>query len=296
MVHVVWSEGPSSGLAAGLTTTLRYARSSDGGRTFEASRSIAREAAGLSNPMVACGPSGLVYILYSSGRGAIGNAPPNSRSTVTVVSSHNRGTTFNPPVAVGRSTDFLSFPGRGGTGSALPAIAAHRDSGLVCAAFVEHEVRAGRHGVLLAVSRYAGRTWTHVTALRPHGNVLYFQPEVAIDDAGRIGVMAFAWSRGMVSVVLTISEPRSLRFGRPITVTKQPFDPSKVNYQLGDYQALASTPRAFHPSGTTPAADNWSSSPLRSRPGNEAQADNSSARARRPTARERLRTSNCRVK
>jgi hypothetical protein len=37
------------------------------------------------------------------------------------------------------------------------------------------------------------------------------------------------------------------RFGRPITVTGQPFDPAKVNYELGDYQALATTPGAFHP-------------------------------------------------
>ena len=59
--------------------------------------------------------------------------------------------------------------------------------------------------------------------------------------------MAFAMNQGVVSVVLRISEPAPLRFGPPITVTDLPFDPAKVNYELGDYQALATTPGAFHP-------------------------------------------------
>jgi hypothetical protein len=81
----------------------------------------------------------------------------------------------------------------------------------------------------------------------PQDQVIYFQPAVAIDDAGQIGVMAFAMNQGKASVVLSISEPGSLRFGPPITVTHQPFDPAKVNYRLGDYQALATTPGTFHP-------------------------------------------------
>lgn len=247
-VHVVWSEGTSTGLATGLTTSLRYARSTDGGRTFDTPRTIARRTTGLSNPMVACGPAGTVYILYSAGRGAAGDAPANSPSTVTVISSHDGGQTFHQPIAIGRSTDFLSFPGhRDATGSALPAIAAHPDTGLVCAAFVDHAAGASRAGVQLAVSRDAGRTWSRATAVTPQDNVIYFQPEVAIDDPGRIGVMAFAANRGMVNTVLMISRPGSLHFGPPITVTDRPFDPAKMNYQLGDYQTLATSPNGFHP-------------------------------------------------
>jgi hypothetical protein len=48
-----------------------------------------------------------------------------------------------------------------------------------------------------------------------------------------------------------LSEPGSLRFGPPITVTRQPFDPAKSGFGsswwIGDYQALATTPGAFHP-------------------------------------------------
>jgi hypothetical protein len=244
VLHVVWSEGS----ATGSTTGLRYARSNDGGRTFDAPRTIARKTTGLGNPMVACGPPGTVYILYSAGKGAVGSAAPDSRSTLTVVCSDDQGQTFQPPITLGRSTDYLSFPGlSGGTGSALPAIAAHPGRGQVCAAFIDHAAGSSRAGVLLTASSDGGRTWSRATAATPHDQVIYFQPEVAIDDAGRIGVMAFAMNQGKASVVLSISEPGSLRFGPPITVTHQPFDPAKVNYRLGDYQALATTPGTFHP-------------------------------------------------
>jgi hypothetical protein len=54
-----------------------------------------------------------------------------------------------------------------------------------------------------------------------------------------------------VSVVLIQSEPGSSRFGAPIAITDQPFNAATVadpngRLQLGDYQALATTPGAFH--------------------------------------------------
>jgi hypothetical protein len=244
VVHVVWSDGSASG----VTTRLRYTRSGDGGRTFDTPRTLVRETAGLDNAVVACGPPGSVYVLYSAGRGAVSRSAADSPSTVTVVCSHDGGEEFQPPRALGRSTDFLAFPGlRGGTGSALPAIAAHPDGRLVCAAFIDHA--SGAHGarVLLAASRDAGRTWSRATPVTGQEDVIYFQPQVAIDEAGRTGVMAFAMKQGMASVVLMISEPHSLRFGRPITITSQPFRPSRVSYELGDYQALAAAARSFHP-------------------------------------------------
>jgi hypothetical protein len=117
----------------------------------------------------------------------------------------------------------------------------------VCAAFIDHKAGADHAGVLLVTSRDSGHTWSHPARVTPLDQVIYFQPEVAIDSAGRIGVMAYAMSERMVSVVLVTSRPGSLHFGAPITVSDQPFDPAEVNYELGDYQALATTPGAFHP-------------------------------------------------
>jgi hypothetical protein len=244
VIHVVWSQGSASG----LTTDIRYARSTDAGGTFDAPRTIAHHSAGLGNPIVTCGPAGTAYILYSAGKGAVGRVAPDSNSTVTAVCSHDRGQTFQPPITVGRSTDLVAFPGlSGGTGSALPAIAADPHSGLVCAAFIDHKAGASHADVLLATSHDGGRIWSRATPVTPQDQLIYFQPGVAIDNAGRIGVMAFTMNQGIVNVVLVTSSPGSLHFNAPVTVSDHPFDPAEMNYQLGDYQALATTPGAFHP-------------------------------------------------
>jgi hypothetical protein len=251
-VHVAWTEGSTPT----RKTALKYARSSDGGLTFEAPRTIARDSRGLGDAMVARGPHGCVYVIYHAG-GSSGSPDPASTetsglqapATVTVLRSQDQGRSFDQPIELGQTTFSISFPGT--EADTLPAIAADPDSGLVCAAFTRHHVGARHADILLAVSRDSGRTWSSAKAVTPQNQVIYFEPQVAIDDAGRIGVMAFAIAHGKVSVVLMISEPRSLRFGAPITITSQPFNPTKSGFgsrwYIGSYQALATTPGAFHP-------------------------------------------------
>lgn len=246
-LHVVWSEGTDPR----LTTALGYARSDDGGRTFETPRTIVSMANGLGDVMVACGTHGDVYTIGTVGFGA-GAADPDTPSTATVISSHDRGQTFDPPIELGQGTDLVSFPGISTASSSVPAIAAHPHRHLVCAAFTVQQAGADHADILLAASRDGGRTWSPAAAVTPQDSVIYFQPQVAIDDGGRIAVMAFAMAKGKVSVVLMLSEPGSLRFGSPITITSQSFDPAKVadqggDWWIGDYQALAATPDAFHP-------------------------------------------------
>lgn len=255
-LHVVWSNGSSSGVA----TALDYARSTDGGRTFEAPRTIARVSAGLGNPVVACGSPGTVYAVYGGGNGALENAT-DVPMTVNVICSRDGGQTFAPPIELGRGQDLIAFPGLRieATGSSpparnssLPAIAADPDTSLVCVVYTVHHPGAGHADAMLTISRDGGRSWTRATAVTPQDQVIYFEPQVAIDDAGRIGVMAFAMAQGMVSVVLMHSELGSSRFGAPIAVTDHPFNAATVadpngNLQLGDYQALATTPGGFHP-------------------------------------------------
>ena len=246
-VQVVWTEGANPG----LNTAVSYARSTDGGKTFEAPRTIARDTRGLNDAMVACGPPGSVYVIYhaSPAPGRTETRRLESPATVTVLRSEDRGRTFDRPVELGLTTFAISFPGT--DSNTLPAIAADPDSGLVCAAFTRHQVRARHADILVAASRDGGRTWSRAAAATPQDQIIYFEPQVAIDAAGRIGVMALAVTDGKVSVVLMLSEPHSLRFRRPITITNHPFDPAKSDFGrrwfIGDYQALAITPGAFHP-------------------------------------------------
>lgn len=103
---------------------------------------------------------------------------------------------------------------------------------------------------MFTASRDGGRTWSAPTAVTPRDQLIYFQPQVAIDNAGRIGVMAYTMSPGgLIGVVLMLAKPHSLRFGPPITVTT-PFNPHKgqgPEWRVGNYQALATRRGAFHP-------------------------------------------------
>lgn len=253
-VHVVWAQGPST-LAS--DNTVEYARSTDGGQTFTAPRSIASAPRGLGDPMVACGPSGGVYVIYGVGNGVGGadpmrrtGTPPQTPMTATVVCSHDGGQTFGPPITLGHGTINISFPGQNNYSDSMPAIAADPHTGLVCAVFSVHKAGASHARILLTASRDGGRTWSPATAVTPHDQLIYFQPQMAIDNADRIGVMAYAMSHnGLISVVLMLSQPGSLRLGPPITITSHPFNPASgqgPNWRLGNYQALATTPGAFH--------------------------------------------------
>ena len=251
-VHVAWTEGTTPP----LTTALNYARSADGGQTFEAPRTIANDSRGLGDAMVACGPPGFVYVIYHHAGASVGSSTPRrtgtrrleSPATVTVLRSQDGGRTFERPIQLGLTTFSIAFPGT--DSDTLPAIAADPDSGLVCAVFSRHQVGARHADILLAASPDGGRTWSPARAVTPQDQIIYFEPQVAIDSAGRIGVMAFAIAHGKVSVVLMLSEPRSLRFGPPITITNHPFDPAKSafgrRWYIGSYQALATTPGTFH--------------------------------------------------
>lgn len=246
-VHVVWTQGTTPG----VNTALSYARSTDGGQTFETPRTIASDPRGLNDAMVACGPPGSVYVIYhaSPAPGSTEMQRLESPATVIVLGSQDRGRTFERPIELGLTTFAIAFPGT--NNNTLPAIAADPHSGLVCAAFTRHQVHAPHADILLAASRDRGRTWSPAEAVTPEDQAIYFEPQVAIDAAGRIGVMAFAMTHRRVSAVLMHSKPGSLHFSPPITITKQPFDPARSGFGsrwfLGDYQALATTPGAFHP-------------------------------------------------
>jgi hypothetical protein len=94
----------------------------------------------------------------------------------------------------------------------------------------------------------------------PGDEVTYFQPNVAVDAAGRVAVSAFALAGGRMDEVLLVAGPGlrhagDLRFGPPLRVTTAPFSPldpataSRGKYGtwwLGDWQGIAGGAGAFH--------------------------------------------------
>jgi hypothetical protein len=242
--HVVWAQGPHN---INNDNAIAYARSTDAGQTFTAPRIIAGSPSGAGNPRVACGRSGSLYVLY-----AVGGPAPQAPMTATVACSRDGGQTFGLPVALGHGTGTVVFPNqnRENYADSLPAIASDPHTGLVCAVFTVHQAGASHADVMLTATRDGGRTWSPPAAVTPHDQLIYFQPQVAIDNSGRIGVMAYTMSPGgLIGVVLMLAKPYSLRFGPPIALT-MPFNPHKgqgPEWRVGNYQALAATRGAFHP-------------------------------------------------
>jgi len=84
--------------------------------------------------------------------------------------------------------------------------------------------------------------------------VIYFQPNLAVDAAGRVGISAFALADGLVNQVLLLSTPHQLRFRAPLQVTGTAFDPYTGSlpvtkhgaWWIGDYQGITASAGAFH--------------------------------------------------
>jgi hypothetical protein len=94
---------------------------------------------------------------------------------------------------------------------------------------------------------------------------------VAIDNVGRVGIMAYTMSPGgLISVVLMLAKSRSLRFGRPITVAGAPFNPYKGDWAPTGGSATTRrwppAPVLFTRCGPKPALERWNCSPPQCRP------------------------------
>ncbi len=107
---------------------------------------------------------------------------------------------------------------------------------------------------MVTASHDRGRTWGKAVTATPADGVTYFQPNLAVDEAGRVAVSAFAFANGRVNQVLLISRPRELRFRPPLRVTTVAFDPRSPTtsggkhgaWWIGDYQGITVSADGFH--------------------------------------------------
>ena len=128
-----------------------------------------------------------------------------------------------------------------------------------------HQPGATHADIVVTASHDRGRTWSRAVQATPGDGVIYFQPNLAVDAAGRVAISAFALANGRLDEVLLLSRPRELRFGPPLRVTTAPFDPlnpttaSRGNMAPGGSATGRGSPAAPGPSiscGTTPARGN----------------------------------------
>ncbi len=240
-------------------TQLEFGRSTDAGRSFEAPRAIStvsgpREA-NFASPMIAAGPGGTVHAIYGVWPPLPEGLPrPEFPAPIRVISSLDRGATWARPVGLGTGAmEIRVRPDTNGLG--LPTVVAHRHRHIAAAAFVVRQPDTPFADIAVCLSRDQGRTWTAPRLVpRAGDDTFYLQPQLAIDEAGRLSLSAFAYRRGLVDVVVMVAEPGTARFGRPASVTSRPFDPAQSTlggkhgaWWIGDYQGLASAAGRIHP-------------------------------------------------
>lgn len=109
--------------------------------------------------------------------------------------------------------------------------------------------------IVVSVSADRGASWSTTRPVpRLSDDTIYSQPQLAIDEAGRLALCAFAHRGGLVDIVLLGAGSFSDRFGPPQVITSRSFDPAHGGGQgkhgawwIGDYQGLAYATGVAHP-------------------------------------------------
>ncbi len=246
-VYVAWAAGNSK-------TALGFTRSTDGGRSFDPPRRILAEARDGSyesaGPELAAGPHSLVCAtcywttLPDPSGDMVGQA--------VAVCSTDGGRSFGAPVHLGSGASDIQLRGDVKPNSS-PTVAISPGGDALYVAFPTHRPGAVHSDIVVTASHDRGRTWSEPVAATPADRVTYFQPNLAVDDAGRVAISAFALANGRVNQVLLLSRPRELRFGPPLRVTTPAFDPHSLTtggkhgaWWIGDYQGITARAGTFH--------------------------------------------------
>ena len=223
-----------------------FVRSQDGGRSFEQSRHLDPDAGPqAASPVAAAGADGSVCVVYLV-------AAASGDITLRAVSSTDRGRSFGAPIGLARIGS--TAPGLGTvTAKSGPAIAA-APRGAFIAAVTDWDDDNGTSQILLCTSTDHGRTWSAPLAVATSRQTVYLQPQLAVDNLGRIAVSVYALSiaQARIDVMLYLSEPGRAAFGPPRRVTTHSFDPTQAintgsTRWLGNYQGLAAAGAAIHP-------------------------------------------------
>jgi hypothetical protein len=250
-VYVAWAGGASGGNASDLAFT----RSTDGGKNFEHPRTILtdnRPSIASAGPRVALGANGLVCAACSEA--AHNDSSGDTIAQMVVVCSTDAGQSFAAPVRLGWGSPRISLPGDVIANGSDPAVAAAPNGDALYIAYATHQPGATHSDIAVAASYDRGRTWTKPVTATPHDDVIYFQPNLAVSEAGWVGISAFALAHGLVNEVLLLSRPHELRFQAPLRVTTHPFNPHSPTesgqkhgaWWIGDYQGITTSAGAFH--------------------------------------------------
>ncbi|MBA3825930.1 MAG: exo-alpha-sialidase [Ktedonobacterales bacterium] len=275
-IYVVWSydpEQPPCATAGGpaCDQELAFARSTDGGQTFSPVQLIegsapfctyplpgrskdSRKCDGALGATPAILPDGTIAVAYAY----LGEQKP---TRLLVVTSHDGGTTWGPPVLVATANDSpVVFPPANFRNTTLPAFAADPTTGQLYIAWTEEQQQDAN--IVLATSMDGGKTWSAPVRVNddPAGRgAIHIQPQLAVAPNGVVSVAFFDARLSLTPHLLDVFVAQSIDHGRSflpnLRVTTQtwdtnidePKDQQGGNGFIGDYQGLAATNDFVYP-------------------------------------------------
>ena len=205
-VYVAWGAGDSQ-TALDLTRSTTAARASS--RRAESWRRPASRSPESAGPELAAGPNGLVCAVCDWT--TLPDSSGDMIGQVVAVCSTDAGHSFAAPVHLGSGSSVIELPGDVRPNSS-PAVAVSPHGDVLYVAFPTHQPGATHSDIVVTASHDRGRTWSKAVTATPDDGVIYFQPNLAVDEAGRVAISAFALANGRVDEVLLVSQPRKLRF------------------------------------------------------------------------------------
>ncbi|HET9694916.1 MAG TPA: sialidase family protein [Steroidobacteraceae bacterium] len=171
-----------------------FARSTDGGATWEQARTIYDPGPGrqtIGNVPVTT-PDGAVHVFFVE-LGPVAGNPSATEGHVSVVRSSDKGLNWSAPtriaelLSVGTRTPEQGLVVR--TGEILAAFAAGSDDGALYAAWQDARFTDGGHdAIALARSTDGGATWTAPSRVNARPDVPAFTPTLAVLPGGAVGV------------------------------------------------------------------------------------------------------------
>jgi hypothetical protein len=273
-VYAVWDrlqvQNPANPASPFSGDTL-FARSTDGGRTWEPTRTILDFADNsnnqtLGNQIMVLGDGTLVNVFDLLLQGT---------PFVAVQRSTNRGATWSAPIIV----DILfssALQGQGvidprdghavRTGDLLPEAAADPRRRSETPHIVWQDIRFTlaaplpyfNDQIVIASSTDGGLTWTDPKRVSENKLTQAFTGSVHVDEDGRIGVTYYDFTADDPAGIpldtdywSTASRDGGATFGAREQITEEPFDmrtaPDALGFFVGDYEGLTSVGRRFAP-------------------------------------------------
>jgi len=244
--YVVWDRYETVGAAG----SVRFSKTSDGGRTWSRPRAILKQPTQASdfNQILVDPRKGVLYEVYED-EPQTDRAPP---SVIDIRMSRDGGRSWSPPTRVASlQLPGLPIPGtrlhvRGGDGMQA-AIDPRRGTIYL----VWERKTSGVPEIAFASSRDGGSHWSIRRHIGPTSPAAAFLPNIAINDSGDVAVSYYAFRPnhpGLTDYRIIVSRNAGRTFGTgrrldSFNILQAP--KSGGGYFVGDYEGLASEGRNF---------------------------------------------------